>query len=102
MPDKHENRLMCSAVLPFYYQNILYDYLLICLMLEWNPDKLTAAKVNIFIKVNVFFMDFLQTIAKKVKWRQGDRETGGQGEWETWRQTNDLTSFLFQLVRSSL
>lgn len=81
---------MCSAALPFYYQNILYDYLLICLMLEWNPDKLTAAKVNIFIKVNVFFMDFLQTIAKKVKWRQGDRETGRRGDKESGRHGDKL------------
>lgn len=32
MPDKQENRLMCSAVFRFYYHSILYDYLLICLI----------------------------------------------------------------------
>jgi hypothetical protein len=50
-------------------------------MLGRNPDKLTAAKVNIFTKINVFFMNFLQTIAEKVKEEgRGDKETGGQGE----------------------
>lgn len=85
MPDKQENHLMCSAVFRFYYQCILYDYLLICLMLEWNPDKLTAAKVNIFTKINVFFMNFLQTIAEMC---HGDKETRRQGDGGTRRPNN--------------